>query len=223
MDMATRWTTPDASTPTFKAMKMYRNYDGQNRGFGETSVSAAVPNPDAVSAFAAVRASDGALTVMVINKITTSATTTINLSNFAGNGTAQVWQLTSANQITRLTDVSTANDTISISLPPQSITLFVVGAGTIPPPPPTTLAAPSNLVGTKTANTVKLTWRDNSADEDGFIIERASGTTGNFAEVFRTAANQTTYSVNVKKGSYAFRVKAFRGTTVSAASNVVQF
>ena len=74
---------------------------------------------------------------------------------------------------------------VSVSLPAQSITLFVVGSGMTP----TAFAAPSNLVGTKTANTIKLSWRDNSADEDGFVIERANGTTGSFAEVFRTGAN----------------------------------
>jgi hypothetical protein len=222
MDMAARWTTPETATATFKAMKMYRNYDGQNRGFGETSVAATVPNPDEVSAFAAVRASDGALTVMVVNKIGSAAATTLNLANFTNTGTAQIWQLTAANQITRLADVSVANNTITVSLPPQSVTLLVVGGTTNPPPPPT-LAAPSNLVGTKTANSVNLSWQDNSADEDGFIIERATGTTGNFAEVYRTGANQTSYRFQLKKGSYAFRVKAFRGSTISAASNAVQF
>ena len=57
LDMAARWTTPDATTPTYKAMKMYRNYDGNKSTFGDTSVSAAVPNPDNVSAFAAQRSS----------------------------------------------------------------------------------------------------------------------------------------------------------------------
>ena len=218
MDMAARWTTPDSSTPTFKAMKMYRNYDGQNRGFGETSVAASVPNPDQVSAFASVRASDGALTVMVINKITTSMTTSVNLANFASGGTAQIWQLTSANQITRLTDVAVANNVISVSLPPQSITLLVVGATTAQAP-----SAPTNLVGTKVANALQLSWSDNSIDEEGFIIERASGTTGNFSEIFRTGANQTSYRVQLKKGSYAYRVKAFRSNLISAPSNVVQF
>src|SRR5262249_27159163 len=28
LDLGTRWTTPDSSTPTFQAMKIYRNYDG---------------------------------------------------------------------------------------------------------------------------------------------------------------------------------------------------
>ena len=41
--------------PTFKAMKLYRNYDGNKSGFGDTSVAATVPNPDNLSAFAALR------------------------------------------------------------------------------------------------------------------------------------------------------------------------
>jgi len=40
LDMAARWTTPDPSTPTYKAMKMYRNYDGAKSTFGDTSVLA---------------------------------------------------------------------------------------------------------------------------------------------------------------------------------------
>ena len=51
--MGARWTTPASSTPTYKAMKMYRNYDGNRSTFGDTSVAASVPNPDNVAAFAA--------------------------------------------------------------------------------------------------------------------------------------------------------------------------
>jgi hypothetical protein len=131
LDMAARWTTPETSTPTFKAMKMYRNYDGNNSGFGETSVSTIVPNPDNVSAFAAQRSSDGALTIMVINKIATNAPATINLSNFRSYRTAQVWQLTGiTNQINRLADATVTNGTITATLPAQSITLFVIPART---------------------------------------------------------------------------------------------
>ena len=130
LDLGARWTTPDPSTPTYKAMKMYRNYDGNKSGFGDTSVSAAGPNPDTVSTFAAVRASDGALTIMVINKqALSSAPTTINLANYLPAGTAQVWQLTSANAITRLSDVAFSGNTFSNTLPPQSITLFILSAG----------------------------------------------------------------------------------------------
>jgi len=56
LDLAARWTTPDATTPTYKAIKMYRNYDGNKSAFGDTSVSAGGTNPDNVSVFAVVAA-----------------------------------------------------------------------------------------------------------------------------------------------------------------------
>src|SRR5205085_8011772 len=66
LDLATRWTTPDASTPTYKAMKIYRNYDGNKSAFGDTSVAASTPNPDNGSALAAVRSTDGTLPAMAV-------------------------------------------------------------------------------------------------------------------------------------------------------------
>jgi len=140
LDMAARWATPGASTPTYKAMKMYRNYDGNKSTFGETSVAATTPNPDAVSAFAAIRTIDGALTVMVINKqLSTSPVSTINLSTFAHRGSAQVWQLTASNVITHLSDVTVSGTTLVTTLPAQSITLFVIPRIASPPTPPTNL------------------------------------------------------------------------------------
>jgi hypothetical protein len=136
LDMGARWTTPASSTPTYKAMKMYRNYDGNKSAFGDTSVAATVPNPDAVSAFAAVRTADGALTVMAINKSSSAATTAnVSLANVAHRGTAQAWQLTSANAITRLADLTISGTTLTATLPAQSITLFVIpGNNPIRPP-----------------------------------------------------------------------------------------
>jgi len=138
LDMGARWTTPAASTPTYKAMKMYRNYDGNKSTFGDTSVSAVAPNPDAVSAFAGVRSVDGALTVMVINKqLSTPATTTVNLSSFAHRGVTQAWQLTSANAVARLADLPVSGTSFVATLPAQSVTLFVVSKSLNLPSPPT--------------------------------------------------------------------------------------
>jgi PKD repeat protein len=142
LDMAARWTTPASSTPTYKAMKMYRNYDGNKSVFGDTSVSATVPNPDNVSSFAALRASDGALTVMVISKYLSGNTSaTINLANFAHAGTAQVWQLTSANAINRLADVNLVGNTLNATLPAQSVTLYVIPASSGNQPPAASASA----------------------------------------------------------------------------------
>ena len=219
LDAAARWTTPDTATPTYKAMKMYRNYDGNRSSFGEQSISAAVPNPDQLSAFAAVRATDGALTLMVINKILGETPVTVNLSGFTASGTAQVWQLTSANQINRLTDIVVSNNALSTSVPSQSITLFVVAANATP------LAAPSNLTGSAARRVVTLNWQDNSADETGFIIERGFGAaTGNgaqFVEVGRVAANQVSWQARSRYGSSFYRVRAVRDTTVSVESNTI--
>ena len=129
LDLATRWTAPDPSTPTFKAIQMYRNYDGAKSTFGDSSVSATVPNPDNLSAFAAVRSSDGALTIMVVSKYLTGSTpATVNLSQFAAGGAAHVWQLTASNTIQQLADVPVSNGAIAPQLPQQSITLFVIPA-----------------------------------------------------------------------------------------------
>ena len=35
LDLANRWTTPATGTPTYLAMKMYRNYDGNDSAFGD--------------------------------------------------------------------------------------------------------------------------------------------------------------------------------------------
>jgi hypothetical protein len=127
LDLATRWTVPAASAPTYLAMKMYRNYDGNKSTFGDTSIQAVVPNPDDLSAFAAVRASDSAMTLMVINKDINNATPiTTYITNFNAAGSVQRWQLTAANVITHLPNMSLTDGVLSDTVPTQSITLYVL-------------------------------------------------------------------------------------------------
>jgi hypothetical protein len=132
-DVATRWTSPAAGTPVYLAMKMYSNYDGGHSRFGDTSVRATVANPDDLAAFAAVRGSDGALTVMLVNKVASAASVTLALSNFSAGTLAQAWQLTSSNAISHLADLPVAAGQLTTSVPAQSVTLVVVqhaGGGT---------------------------------------------------------------------------------------------
>jgi PKD repeat protein len=131
LNMATRWTVPASSTPTYKAMQIYRNYDGHHSTFGDTSVSATVPQPDDLSAFAGVRALDGALTVVVISKVLTGTTpVTLSIANFAGAGAAKAYQLTSANTIASLPAAPVVDGSIVATLPPQSVTLYVLPSAT---------------------------------------------------------------------------------------------
>jgi len=127
VDLATFWGSLTSTYPICNAFKMYRNYDGLRSTFGDTSVSAAVANPDNVAGFAAQRASDGALTVMIVCKYLSGNTPiSVNVANFAAANACQVWQLTSANTITRLPDVTASNGSVSFNTPSQSITLLVI-------------------------------------------------------------------------------------------------
>jgi len=163
LDLATRWTVaentgtnPTTYYVTYLASQIYRNYDGKNSTFGDTSVSAAVANPDNLSAFAAVRTADGALTVMVINKQQGSTPVTVSLANFPNSGTAQVWQINSASQtvIAHLADLAISSNNVVATVPSQSITLFVIPPGAISSPP----SVPTGLAATVGSGTVTLTW-----------------------------------------------------------------
>ena len=215
LDMATRWTTPDPSTPTYKAMKLWRNYDGNRSTFGDTSVSASVPNPDNLSAFAATRAADGAMTVMVISKVLTGATpVTVSLANFAAAGVAQAWQLTSTNAITRLSDVNFSGTSFATSVPAQSITLFVVAGGT-PNTPPTAAISANPVNGT--APLVVSFSGAGSNDPDGSIAGYAwtfgDGGTASGVSASHTYAAAGTYSAKLT-------VTDNRGATGSATTMI---
>jgi O-glycosyl hydrolase len=74
-----------------------------------------------------VRASDGAMTVMVINKdLSGNTPVTLNLAHFTQSGSAQVWRLISSNAIQHLSNISWAGGKLSDTAPPQSITLYVL-------------------------------------------------------------------------------------------------
>ncbi len=222
LDLAARWTTPASSTPTYQAMKMYRNYDGAKSAFGDVSVSATGPNPDTVAAFAAQRSSGGALTVMVLSKYLSGSTPlTVSLANFVAAGRAEVWQLTSSNSIAHLADINFSGTSFSATLPAQSITLFVVpaGSGTSPTFTSSASAAPATVApGASTTITTTVTCTGGSLS-NGIIdleIYNASGT--KVAQQYWTAqsfasngARTYTYAWTAPSatGAYSVRVGVF--------------
>jgi hypothetical protein len=136
VDVATRWTTPNTGTPAYNAIRLYRNYDGQKSVFGGQSVRCSAPNPDTLSAFAATRVGDGALTVMLVNKQASLAQPiALSITNFSG-GQVHAWHLNSSNQIARLPDLVVTNNVLSTTLAPQSITLLVISSIPTGPAPP---------------------------------------------------------------------------------------
>ncbi|HLP80050.1 MAG TPA: PKD domain-containing protein [Acidobacteriota bacterium] len=89
---------------------------------------------------------------------------------------------------------------------------------------PNALNAPSGLTGKASKGRIDLTWVDNSANEQGFYIERAlKTTTPSYTRVGQVGPNVKNFSQTIARGQYYYRVQAFNTTTskVSAYSNVV--
>jgi hypothetical protein len=215
LDIATRWTVPANPSPTYLAMQIYRNYDGNRGSFGDTSVSAAVANPDNLSSFAAVRSSDGALTVMAINKQQGTTPVTINLANFASTGTARAYQISSATQtsISSLGSVSITNNAITATLPSQSITLYVIPGGNVVTVPP----APTGLTAMVGSAVVNLSWTA-AAGATSYTVQRAAVSGGPYATLGTTAG--TTYSDSgLTNGTTYYYVVAGTNTAGTGANS----
>jgi hypothetical protein len=84
--------------------------------------------------------------------------------------------------------------------------------GTIP-------ISPSNLAAESSSSRIDLTWKDNSANEDGFIIERKPDG-GEYSRAAAVPANTVGCSDSgLTAGTYTYRVMAYRGSEYSAYSN----
>lgn len=85
--------------------------------------------------------------------------------------------------------------------------------------------SPTNLVVADTAAlSVRLTWTDNSAQETGFVIERAEEELQVFVQVGTVAANVTSYTDNglTQSTDYRYKVKAINGEAASGYTNIVE-
>jgi len=87
------------------------------------------------------------------------------------------------------------------------------------------LAAPANLTataGARGSSRITLTWVDRAAGEQGFSIERCTGSDcTNFAQIATVAADVTTFvNTGVARNRYRYRVRAFAGAATSVYSNV---
>jgi hypothetical protein len=83
------------------------------------------------------------------------------------------------------------------------------------PPPSSTLPTPGGVLD--------LTWTDSSDNEDGFKLERKTGTTGTFAQVAVVGPNTTSYTDSgLTVGiTYCYRVNASNAAGDSTYSNEV--
>jgi hypothetical protein len=117
------------------AFAMYRNYDGAKSTFGDMALASTSANQAQLSVYGALRTSDGAVTVMVINKTYGSLTEILNLANLTPDGQASVYQYSNANPAAIVAQPAitvtgpgqgSTTSTLSTTFPAQSITLLVI-------------------------------------------------------------------------------------------------
>ena len=122
---AAEW--PLSSTQPYidAAMEMYRNFDGSDGAFGNTSVQAATNDVNDTSIYASVdSANPSAMTLVAINKSSQSLTANMLLDHVQPGSTATFYQLTSASTTpvkTGTATISNPND-FTYTMPAESVT-----------------------------------------------------------------------------------------------------
>jgi hypothetical protein len=142
LDLATQWANAvfTSQAPFNMAFTIYRNYDGNKSTFGDRELDASSvlagggEGQGQLAVYGALRSSDNAITIMVINKTYGDLTSTISLNNLATATVAQSFLYSNANlnaivpqpnvAITRPAIGTTS--TLSDTFPAQSVTLLVI-------------------------------------------------------------------------------------------------
>ena len=134
VDLANMWSPPAPTDPIAYAFRLYRNYDGAGGQFGATRVQAVSTDQTQLAVYGATRASDGALTLVVINKTAGALVGVLSLANFQAGGPAAVYQYSGANLngIVPQASSPTAGNLVGREFPGYSATVLVVPAATGP-------------------------------------------------------------------------------------------
>jgi len=113
----------------YGGFEMFRNYNGANGSFGNTSIEATNSNAQDYSIYASVDAGQpDRMVLVVINKAATSRTAGIAVTHTSQFNVAEVYQLTSGNsQPQRVSDVNiTLTNAFQYTMPANSVTTIVL-------------------------------------------------------------------------------------------------
>lgn len=126
LSLATRWPVSNDGGLIGQAFKMYRDYDGHHSRFGSTWVSSRSSNQSKLAVYGAQRSSDGAYTVLVIDKTPGPLRATLSLSGLTSAGSAATWQWRGQSKIVHAPSTPIVKDNVDAIYPARSITLYVI-------------------------------------------------------------------------------------------------
>lgn len=126
VDLATRWTLPDDGNLINDAFLVYRNYDGHHSQFGNIWIHSASANQGQLAVYGARRSTDGAYTILVLNKTSSTLISKLALTGIASVGTAQAWRWTGASITPIAGGAPIRSGVITAAYPASSMTLYVI-------------------------------------------------------------------------------------------------
>ncbi len=131
LDLATLWGPPKPTDPGAFAFRLYRNYDGKGGRYGDIWVHSASTDQGKLSVYGAVRSSDHALTLIVINKTGGALTSALALAGFRPAARARVFRYSAADlkTIVPAPDQPVGPTGWTATYPANSITLIVLPRG----------------------------------------------------------------------------------------------
>jgi Glycoside hydrolase family 44/Putative Ig domain len=148
LDLATRWPLGNDGNLIGDAFRMYRNYDGNHSTFGDTSVQSTSSDQSRLVVYGARRSSDGAYTMMVLNKTSAAVSGHLALSGFSPPASADTWTWTGGGSgIKHAGSAAISGDAIDASFPAMSMTLYVIHPPASSSSCPTITVTPSKLPG----------------------------------------------------------------------------
>lgn len=129
LDLATRWPLSNDGNLIGDAFKIYRDYNGHHGEFGNTWISSTSSDQGELAVYGAQRSSDGAYTVLVINKTTNPLSGHLTLSGFSARTSAATWTWNGSNGARPpvpgpATPIHAG--AIDASYPARSMTLYVI-------------------------------------------------------------------------------------------------
>jgi hypothetical protein len=129
LDLATLWGPPDPvkQLPGLKAFELYRNYDGAGSMFGDVSLLSTSADQGKLSVYGALRSSDGAVTVIVLNKSFGDLQSLLTVANAGSVAKRFVYSSADLSKILAQPAVRLSGGTATVTFPAASVTLLVVG------------------------------------------------------------------------------------------------
>jgi hypothetical protein len=126
---ATHWRLSNDNDFIYGGFDAFRNYDGANGTFGDTSIRASNTDVAAASVYASVNAGNaGRMVIVAINKNDAAQTAAIAVTHTAQFNRAEVYTLTSANSAPqRQADINiTLTNAFQYTMPANSVTTLVL-------------------------------------------------------------------------------------------------